>query len=807
MAEDTNIPPGAPGVPATLPPAAKSGIGKAVNANSNVAFTIGQGTLNEVFFPREDNACVRDMQFIVTDGDAFFSEERSDTYHETNWMKEGVPAFHIVNSCREERYRIEKEIITDPLRDTLLQQIIFNQSSKFRWKESNLYVLLSPHINNDGAHNNGWKGNYHGIPMLFARRDHTTLALACSSHFLKSSIGYAGVSDGYTDLKQHHRMDWEYQKADDGNIMLTAQLDIGQSNKIILAIGFGSTSEDAAHQAWSSLQDGFDLAKDRYIYEWQKWQRLLKNIKSDRNTIGRNFRTSAAVLRIHDSKNFPGGIIASLSTPWGQAKKYMDEGGYHLVWPRDLALSSGGFLELETKDNLLRVLNYLMSTQKPDGSWSQNMWLEGASYWEGIQMDQIALAILLVHSAFHKNFLDEERIQRYWRIVKKAIAYLIKNGPATQQDRWEEESGITPFTLSAEIAALLAGADLAEANNEKGMANYCRETADFWNENIEQWLYATGTDISKEVGVDGYYIRINPTGVPAEEIKKTFIHLKNHTGDEGKILFGNLISVDALALVRFGLRAADDPRILNTLTAIDAKLKVDTPYGPCWRRYVNDGYGEDVNGDFSKTHGIGRAWPLLTGERGHYEIAAGNIDPAKKLLKAMELFSNNSLLPEQIWDTNDIPEKGLFFGKASGSAMPLTWAHAEYIKLCSSIKKKKICDMPLFTKDRYIRQKTSSPYAVWRFNLRQKFISFGKILRIEVLEEAVIRWTDNNWETWENTPTRNSGLGIYVADIFTDYANKSYIRFTFFWKQAGHWEDKDFEIKVENEQVLKQTKY
>lgn len=658
-----------------------------------------------------------------------------------------------------------------------------------------MYVLLSPHINNHGSDNNGWKGDYNGIPMLFAHRDNTTLALACSSAYLKCSVGYVGTSDGYSDLKQHHKMEWEYEKADNGNIALTAQIDISKNKKVLFAIGFGRTADDAANQAWSSILDGFDLAKERYIYEWQKWQRLLKNIKSDRNTVGRNFRSSAAVLRSHDSKKFPGGIIASLSIPWGNQKGDGDL-GYHMVWPRDLVLSSGGFLELETKDNLLRVLNYLMSTQRDDGHWSQNMSLEGVPGWNGIQMDQVALPILLVNSAHHQKFLSEERMKVYWPIVRKAIVYLIKNGPSTQQDRWEEESGYTPFTLATEIAGLLAGAALAEVNNEKEIAKYCREAADYWNENIEQWLYVTDTTLSKEVGVEGYYMRINPSGKPAKEVKGKYINLKNHEGDNGKILLGDLICVDALALVRFGLRAANDPRILNTIKAIDAKLKVDTPSGPCWRRYVKDGYGEDVNGNFSSTHGIGRPWPLLTGERAHYEIAAGNIDKAKSLLKAMELFSNNSLLPEQIWDAKDIPEKDLFFGKHSGSAMPLTWAHAEYIKLCSSIKKKKICDMPMFTEERYIIQKTRSPFVVWRFNLQVKIIPIKKILRIEVLEEAVVHWTDDNWKTSNDMATRDTKLGMHTADIVLENSKAEEIKFTFFWKKANRWEGNNFIISI-----------
>ena len=794
--KNDKIAPGAPGIPARWTSSFKSGIGKSFNSASDVSFTIGQGVINEVFFPREDIACIRDMELIVTDGEGFFSEEKKDTEHSIKWMEEGVPAFQIVNTCKQKKYSIEKEVITDPIRNTLLQQIIFRPFIEDELPNFNLYVILAPHINNHGEGNDGWKGEFKGIPILFAHRDNITLALACSSHFLKCSVGYVGTSDGGTDLRKHKKMKWEYPKAENGNVALTAQIDVSKNKKVVLAVGFGRTSEEAGNNARASILDGFELAKAKYIFEWQRWQRSLANIKSDRNSIGRNFRTSATVLRVHESKKFPGGIIASLSIPWGQSKGDDAVGGYHLVWPRDLVLSSGGFFELKAKDDVLRILNYVMTTQEKDGRWSQNMWLDGGPFWDGIQMDEVALAILLVHTSYQKNYVDEERCKRYWPGVKKALEFLITHGPYSQQDRWEEESGYTPFTLAAEITALLSGAALAEANNEKEIAKYCLETADNWNENIERWTYVTGTSTSEEMGVDGYYMRINPFDRSADEVKNKYINLKNHKDDDGKTLLGELISVDALALVRFGLRDANDPRILNTVKVIDVKLKTDTPHGQCWHRYNNDGYGEDENGNPYNGHGIGRAWPLLTGERGHYEIAAGNMKTAKELLKAMESFANNSLLPEQIWDTADIPEKGLFFGKASGSAMPLTWAHAEYIKLCSSIKEKRIVDMPELTKKRYIEQKVTSPYEIWRFDRQRKSISNIKTLRIEVMADAIIHWTSDNWQTSNSLPTTNTGLGIFVGDIFQKNEDAKEIIFSFFWKEANHLENKNFKISI-----------
>jgi glucoamylase len=386
-------------------------------------------------------------------------------------------------------------------------------------------------------------------------------------------------------------------------------------------------------------------------------------------------------------------------------------------------------------------------------------------------------------------------LARYWPGIKKALHYLLLNGPYTNQDRWEEQKGFTPFTLAAVIAGLLAGADIAELNNEPGLAGYCRETADSWNDRIEHWTYVTGTPLATACGVDGYYIRINPYyDVAAADLGDRCVDLKNHSGESGWTRLTELISVDALALVRFGLRDANDPRILNTVKVIDARLKVETPGGPCWHRYNNDGYGEDKNANGYAGEGIGRPWPLLTGERAHYEIAAGHKAEATRLLKAMDEFSNNGLLSEQIWDSEDIPEKDLYKGKHSGSAMPLTWAHAEYIKLCTSIRDNVIFDMPVETRKRYLQDDTASVYQVWRFISQPRVLAPGKTLRIEVMAEAVVHWTDDGWTTIRETPTEQKSPGLFVADIPADDDNHETLIFTFFWKEARHWENRNYSV-------------
>lgn len=799
MFENTSFAPGAPGIPPRWTSSAKSGIGKSINPASDVIFTISHGILNEVYYPREDIACIRDMELFVTDGQDFFSEEKRDTTHSIRWMKAGIPAFHITNTCKEKTFTIEKEILSDPLRHTVLQKIKFNLLQKKDTKKYRVYVLLAPHINNCGAGNTGWIGDFKGVSMLFAKRDGIALALACSSGFLKRSAGFVGTSDGFSDLEAHKKMEWSYEKAENGNIALTAEIDLSLTNEFVLALAFGTKPEEAGHHARASVLDGFEVSKKRYFDEWELFQKDLKNIKHERKNIDKNLRISAAILKIHQSKVFPGAVVASLSIPWGTIKGDDDIGGYHLVWPRDLVESAEGFLALDAQDEMYKVLNYLLTTQEEDGKWSQNMWLDGSPNWTGLQMDEIALPISVVDQYNCTFQLEESKLKRYWSLIKKAISVLVTHGPSTQQDRWEEESGLSAFTLATEITALLGAASLADANNDPRIAKYCRETADYWNGQIENWTYITDTPLSREAGIDGYYLRINPYHLPAEQIKNEVIHIKNRSEENGKMHLYELVCVDALALVRFGLRAADDPKILNTLKLIDLKLKVETPYGSCWHRYTNDGYGEDPNGDPypNSNNGIGRAWPLLTGERGHYEIAAGNIERAKELLKTVEQFANNGLIPEQIWDTEAIPEKRLFPGKHTGSAMPLTWAHAEYIKLYTSIKQKRIFDMSLQTEKRYIKNKATSPYTVWRFGWNCNSISSGKRLRIEVMAQATIRFTVNNWQTFKDIETIDTTVGIHLADIDLNQIAANEIIFTFFWKESNHWEEKEFSMTVE----------
>ena len=227
---------------------------------------------------------------------------------------------------------------------------------------------------------------------------------------------------------------------------------------------------------------------------------------------------------------------------------------------------------------------------------------------------------------------------------------------------------------------------------------------------------------------------------------------------------------------------------------VDATLKVDTPSGPCWHRYSHDGYGEKGDGSpFDGKHGYGRAWPLLTGERAHYELAAGRPAEAVRLMRAMERFAGDGgLIPEQVWDTDDIPEHGLHFGRPTGSAMPLAWAHAEYIKLRRSLRDGRVFDTPRPTVRRYLVEKVDSPHAIWRLDHRRRSIPPGKVLRVEVHEPAVIHWEAEGGPGGREVRTRDSGLGVHYADLPTERLPRgSTVRFTSSWPEGGWLEKKD----------------
>ena len=594
------------------------------------------------------------------------------------------------------------------------------------------------------------------------------------------------------------------KRAEDGNVALTGEIGLtGHAGHFQLALGFGERATEAAYNARASLLGGYGRAEKAYVAGWRDWQRTLEPLdepSAASQATPNRYRISTAVLAAHRPLSFKGPAVASLSIPWGFHKGDEDLGGYHLVWPRDLVETAGGFLAAGASEDAVWILDYLRTIQEEDGHWPQNAWLDGEPYWPGIQMDECAFPILLADALRRSGALAHAPLESFLPMVERAAGYILRNGPVTGQDRWEEDGGFSPFTLAVEICALLAAADILDIFLRHEHALYLRETADAWNDQIERWTFVSGDAVSAEHGVGGYYVRIAPPEVadgasPAEG----YVPIKNRTPDESRLATIQVVSPDALALVRFGLRAADDPRIVDTLKVIDAHLKCDLPQGPLWYRYTGDGYGEHADGSPFDGTGIGRPWPLLAGERAHYEIAAGRIDAARALLATLEGSAGpGGLLPEQVWDRADVPERELFLGRPSGSAMPLVWAHAEHIKLLRSLRDGVVFDMPPQGVERYIKRKTSSPVRPWRLNNKARSMPAGKRLRIELFEPATVHWSTDGWATARDTRTRSNGYGFHLADLPVDAAAPgTVVVFTLYWQERERWENEDFSVTIE----------
>ena len=292
----------------------------------------------------------------------------------------------------------------------------------------------------------------------------------------------------------------------------------------------------------------------------------------------------------------------------------------------------------------------------------------------GLQLDETAFPVLL---AAKLGELGAAMPASTAELVRRAVTYLVRQGPvqadapgAPAVDRWEEAAGGSPFTIALVVAALVAAAGSLTPPER----DYVLSLADNWNLRIEEFCYIEGTGIDQAYGVDGHYVRVGPV----EDI----VRLGNQLDPNATISAAAMVGMEFLYLPRLGLRPPDDKRITDTLTVIEGMLRRETESGDVYARYDLDGYGEwlDGSGWPVRHFGIGRPWPLLAGERGHFDVLAGR--GATRSLDAMlATRGHGGLLPEQTWDTGDLPWRGLSNGRPTGSAMPLAWAHSELVKL------------------------------------------------------------------------------------------------------------------------------
>ena len=773
--------PGEPGISPSWCSSAKDMVGCALES-SRLWFTLGHGIVNEVYYPRIDIPQIRDLGFIVADGKGFWVEVKRLNDYELSLAGPGIPAVKVVHS--HPRFKLTLRVTPDPQRDVLLIETFLDGDTELQ-----PYVLLAPHLGGTGHDNHAWADRYRGRRILWAEQGPFALALAASTArqrdgFGPTSAGYVGVSDGWRDFTHNGAMQWQYGHAGPGNVALMGCL----PRRAVLALGFGSSKESAATLALSALPRRFDEPWQRQIAAWEAWHGQCQHqLAADLpESLRKQLSLSAMVLRVHQDQTYPGAMVASLSIPWGNIRD--ERGGYHLVWPRDLVECAGALLALGADDKAREILRYLIATQNDDGHWCQNQWLGGKSFWEGIQLDEAAFPVLLANALLERDVLDDIIVED---MVRRALSFIAHNGPASDQDRWEENAGVNTYTLTICIAALVAGSQfLADDERDTALA-----LADYWNSRIEDWTVVYGTPLAQRYEVKGYYVRTEPRrALIDEEAMHQTLPIKNRVQDPG-LKAEEQIGTDFLQLVRFGLRQADDPLIKSSIKVVDALLRVDTPNGPAWHRYNGDGYGEHEDGSPFDGSGTGRAWPLLTGERGHYELAAGN-SPFPYLQAMADMSGPGGMISEQIWDGEALVKRGLYPGRPTGSAMPLAWAHAEFIKLAHSWAIKRPFDRPNPVWERYHGQRAIPGFAVWSVNAQLSTLAAGLRLRLYLPQPATLRWRSLDMDNFSQTASSTAGLGFHIIELDTRHLRPNqYLNFTVQYEQESQTQS-EYTIKI-----------
>ena len=785
---------GWPGVESRWTSSRKDCVGMAYSASSRIWYTVSHGILNEIYYPTIDRPQTRDMEFLLTDGETFVHEEKRDLERTFEYIDSCSSAVRLTNSDPQGRYKIIKEIIADPHHPVVLIRVRLegNESLLSRMKA---YALLAPHLDVGGADNSGSVLDLSGKLALLASKNGLSLVMATSCGFSRASCGFVGRSDGWQDLMDNFQMDWQFGSAFHGNIALTGEIDLSLHREFVVAIALGEGHHSALTTALGAVTTPFEQNLKRFNEQWHR-AATPADLKGAALDAGRLLQVSQNVILSHEDKFYSGAFIASASIPWGQHKGDDDVGGYHLVWTRDMVQSATALLACGRVDTARRALVYLACTQKPDGSFAQNFWIDGTPYWKGIQLDEVAFPIILAWRLWKLKGLGDFDVLPF---IERAAGFLVRHAPVTQQERWEEAAGYSPSTLAVVISSLICAADIVRHNGAAELALFLEEHADWIEAHLEDWTVTDNGTLLP--GVPRHYMRIRPPqcGDPyASDGCGTETVRINNRGPGERIDFEarNVVDAGFLELVRYGVRRADDPVVVDSLKVIDHVLKVETAVGPCWRRYNHDGYGQRHDGGPFLGWGQGRAWPLLTGERAHYELAAGH-DVAPYIQTLEGFSSQGGMLPEQIWDAPDMPEMGLKLGKPTGAAMPLVWAHAEYVKLLRSVTDGKVYDRISVVAERYARHKRSSTIEVFRLDRQLQAIPAGSRLRMLAHGHFFLVWTLDDWKTVRTMESRRVGCVGHFADMETEGSSATRVIFTLKWRLNDRWEGRNFEVRLD----------
>jgi glucoamylase len=698
-ATETGAAPGRPGQQVAYYGANKGGFGTAHDVRSNVWFTLepGGGT-GEIYYPDLSTPAARALGFVVVDG-AGHATRASSVRHDTRLLDGDSLTYRQTDTDPNGRWRLTTTYVAAAQRPALRVGVRLTSLTGNAYR---LYLLYEPTLSNTPANDSGrTRGS-----TLVASDGTSASALEGEPAFTATSNGYRGTSDGWTDLHEHGRMVWQYSSATAGNVVQTARTSLtGQPDhqNLTLTLGFGADPATARDVADSAAAESFASAAYAYRFGWSKYLHELSPAPPSlaTSTQRQEYAVSEMVLAASEDKLHRGAYIASPTMPWEWAT--IDPSGpYHLVWSRDLYEIATALIADGDRAGANRALTFLFDQQqKPDGSFPQNSDVTGTPVWTGLQLDEVADPIILAYQ-LHRFAASD------WAHVKKAADFLLNfsedghSAPWSPMERWENQDGYSPATMASEIAGLVCAASIARANGDAASAQRYLTTADRWRSHVKDWTVTSTGPYSSQP----YFLRLTKDGHPNQGTTYAI-------GDSGPSNADQRSVVDPsfLELVRLGVFGADDPDIRNSLTVVDRQLSYDTERGRFWHRASFDGYGETGTGapwtfgnpdDSFLTHG--RGWPLLNGERGEYDLAAGIPSAARTQLVTMSHTDNSGyLLPEQVWD-NQPPggdQPGTTPGTPTLSATPLAWTHAQFIRLAQDVAAGAVLEQPAVVTARY----------------------------------------------------------------------------------------------------------
>jgi glucoamylase len=748
--------PDGPGVMSHFDLARKDCVGTARNATSKVWYTVAGGVLSDVYEPTIDNTDVGTLQYIVTDGSSFTDLQTRDMTYTVAADPSGM-ACTVTSASANHGYRLITTYLTDPARDTVLmhtrlQAIPGSHTDLGRLR---LYVRLDAHVNGDGGGgtqnaggNTGSIDTSAGAPVAVVSNTSTVsqainrsyavptfMALRPARPAAAASVGYAGTaSDGLAQLDSARALT-SYDSAPDGHIIATEEVTPRAGGAVTLALGFGRTQAQAVATAGASLAAPFGLTEQGYLADWARYDQTLRRPPShfpglsaaQAADLHRRYYLSANVIKSSEDKTFPGAIVASLASPWGQAVpagtavngKPVYFGSYREVFSRDLYEAFTGLLTDGDLATARAATLFLFDHQQlANGQLPRNSLVNGQSAPDtgGTQLDETAYPILM---ALQSGLAGDTAL--WQQHIRAAADFLVAMGPSFGSERWEEQSGYSPSTIAAEIAGLTAASVIAARHGDTARSQLYQATADDFQRNIKAWdLTTTGPDAPR------YFIRLSKTGDPDAAISYSLGN-GGPSADQRQVIDGGFQE-----LARLGELPIRDPDIQASLQVEDKQISVITPSGTGYYRYGTsaaagsaDGYGDcyqpsqtscTIQGEPWPTTdtGTGHLWPVLSGERAESDVSSGNLAGATALLAAMAQFSSGvGLVPEQAWENPDLAASpfgsdpttasiGFTDGQAAGSASPLTWAQAQELRLILAIGAGRDLERPAATTSRYV---------------------------------------------------------------------------------------------------------